>query len=178
GLAVGSAWPFRAAGPDLLRGLSTYTEHWSFNASGFAILSWLLPLDSSAVRAVAIGIGVLVSLAAWWRLRDPARVALWIGGAFVLLSPTVHPWYLLWVWVPALVCGVRSWTVLVVLAPLSYAALASYDPLTSTWEEPAWPVWAQYLPLAAAALTESLWHLIRPGPWAVSRVKRPPSSRS
>ena len=32
---------------------------------------------------------------------------------FVLLSPTVHPWYLVWVWLPALLCGVRSWTVLV-----------------------------------------------------------------
>lgn len=176
-LAVGTALPFRAAGPDLLRGFSTYTQHWSFNASGFLLLSWILPLEPTTVRAVAVLIGVLVSVAAWWRLRDPARVALWIGGAFVLLSPTVHPWYLLWVWVPALVCGVRSWTVLVVLAPLSYAALASYDPLTSTWEEPAWPVWAQYLPLAAAAIMESLWHLIRPGPWAASRVKLPPSSQ-
>jgi len=179
-LAVGATLPFLDAGPTLLRGLSTYAERWSFNASGFALLSWSLGrwLAPDAVRAIAVGLGVLVSLWAWWRPRDPARVALWVGGAFVLLSPTVHPWYLLWVWVPALVCGVRAWTLLVVLAPLSYAALASYDPSTSTWTEPAWPVWAQYLPLLGALTAEWLGHAIRPGPWAPSHSPRAPASGS
>lgn len=184
-LALGlvTALPFAQAGPSLVTGFSAYAQRWSFNASGFALLSWLLPIEPGGVRLFAVGCGALVSLLAWWHLRDPARVALWIGGAFVLLSPTVHPWYLLWVWVPALVCGVRSWTVLALLAPLSYAALASYDPNTSTWEEPAWPVWAQYLPLAAALTAESLWHLIRPGPWQAqllpaSLERFPPTPRS
>lgn len=180
GLGVGlvAALPFREAGPHLLRGLGTYVEHWSFNASGFRALGWLLgPVleDPRQVRLVALLLGALAVLRSWWTLRDPARVALWVGGAFVLLSPTVHPWYLLWVWVPSLLLGVRSWTVLALLAPLSYAALQSYDPATGTWQEPAWPVWAQYLPLLLAALMESLWHQLRPGPWSPSPLPSPPS---
>ncbi len=178
-LGVASAWPFVAAGPAMLRGLLTYGQHWSFNAGGFALLSGLLaPLGIVAreARLIAVGIGALVVLGSWWKLRDPARVALWVGGAFVLLSPTVHPWYLVWVWVPALLCGVRSWTVLVLLAPLSYAALTTYDPLTRAWQEPAWPAFAQYLPLAAAALAESLWQQMRPGPWSPSPMPSEPSA--
>lgn len=172
-LAVGvaAAWPFRAAGSDLVRGFSTYAEHWSFNASGFAILSGLWALfddDPGPARLVAVALGATVSALALWRLRDPARAALWIGGAFVLLSPTVHPWYLLWAWVPALLCGVRSWTLLAVLAPVSYAALASYDAATSTWKEPWWPVWVQYLPFSMALIAEWRWHATRPGPWGPS----------
>ena len=180
GLALVASWPFRAGGLSLLRGLDTYAQHWSFNASGFALLSWILGrlLSPDAIRLVAFGLGALVTALAWVRLRDPARVALWVGGAFVLLSPTVHPWYLLWAWVPALVCGVRSWSLLVVLAPLSYAALASYDPSTSHWTEPAWPAWAEYLPFLAALATEWLWHAIRPGPWAPALSPRTRASAS
>lgn len=180
-VAVGlaSAWPFLSAGPAMLDGLLTYGQHWSFNASGFAVLSALLTpfgLAPEQVRLLALAIGAVVVLGSWWTLRDPARVALWVGGAFVLLSPTVHPWYLIWVWLPALLCGVRSWTVLVVLAPLSYAVLATIDPITRAWQEPAWPALAQYLPLAAAALAESLWQQIRPGPWSPSPMPSEPSA--
>ena len=67
---------------------------------------------------------------ALWRRRDPAEVALWAGGAFVLLSPTVHPWYVIWAWVPSLLTGVRAWTALATAAPLAYAVLATLDPAT------------------------------------------------
>lgn len=167
-LGVVAVAPFVEAGPALVRGLGTYAEHWSFNASGFALLSALLDrlgLEPGAVRAVAVLLGAATCAFALWRFRDPARVALWAGAAFVLLSPTVHPWYLLWVWVPALVRGVRAWTLLAVLAPLSYAALASYDPASSTWVEPAWPPLLQYIPLALLLGAEWLRHEIRPGPW-------------
>ncbi len=158
-----AAWPFLDAGDTLLRGLGTYAEHWSFNASLFSLLELAF---GEAARPVGVALGALVSLGAVLRFRDPARVMLWVGGAFVLLSPTVHPWYIAWAWVPALILGVRGWTVLATLVPLSYAALASYDPATSAWEEPAWPVWMQYTPFLLALLWEFGRALIRPGPWA------------
>lgn len=181
GLGLLSAWPFLDAGPALVRGFGTYAEHWSFNASLFRLLSGvgdLVGLTPTAVRLVGVALGAAVTAAALWRFRDPARVALWVGAAFVLLSPTVHPWYLLWVWVPALVCGTRAWTVLVVLAPVSYAALASFDPASGSWQEPWWPAPLQYLGLSLALAAEWLWHLTRPGPWqpspAPTRVETPP----
>ena len=51
----------------------------------------------------------------------------------------MHPWYVLWAWVPALLCGNRHWTVMATLAPLSYVALLTLDPVTGQWSPPLWP---------------------------------------
>ena len=166
-----ATWPLREAGPTLLRGLGAYARDWRFNESLFLLYSGLL---GPWARPAAVGTGALVVA---WALRtrsDPAAVLLWAGGAFVLLSPTVHPWYLLWAWAPALICGVRAWTLLAVLIPLSYAALASYDPTTGAWMEPWWPRWIIYPPFGLALLWEWRSHAIRPGPWAPG----PPTSPS
>ncbi|MDP6931746.1 MAG: glycosyltransferase family 87 protein, partial [Myxococcota bacterium] len=144
GLCAMATYPFIEAGPALWAGLETWSRHWAFNGSLHPLLEVIL---GDSARIVVLVLGAAVVLGVWWRVTDPAVGALWIGGAFVLLSPTVHPWYVLWVWVPALLCGVRAWTVLATLVPISYVALASYDPTLSHWEEPWWPAWIQYLPL-------------------------------
>ena len=171
GLITAAAFaPFLDAGALLGRGLGTYAEHWSFNASLFPVFEYLFAEKS---RAVAVTCGAAVCAGAVRHRRDPAVVAMWSGAAFILLSPTVHPWYIAWVWVPALICGVRSFTVLATLFPLSYAVLASYDPLTGQWEEPAWTAWVVYLPFLGVLLWESWSHLMRPGPWGPSAVGSP-----
>lgn len=162
-LAAITTAPFWDAGATLGRGLGTYAQHWSFNASLFAIIEAVF---GTWARPVAVGLGATVSVLAVARRADPAAVALWIGGAFVLLSPTVHPWYIAWAWLPALICGVRSWSLLATLAPLSYAVLVTYDPATGRWEEPWWPVWIQYVPFAGVMAWEFVVHLTQPGPWA------------
>jgi hypothetical protein len=161
--------PFVGAGATLVRGFTTYAQHWSFNASLFAILELIF-----GAHARLIGSCIAALIAAWAivRFRDPAHVALWCGGTFVLLSPTVHPWYVLWAWVPALVVGVRSWTVLACLAPLSYWVLVGYDPAGS-WHEPWWPRWIVYPPFFLLLFAESAWHAIPPGPWASGRAPTP-----
>lgn len=148
--------PFTDAGPALLDGLTTYAKHWRFNASVFAVLDISL---GAAARPVAAVLGAAVAGWALLRFRDPARVALWIGGGFVLLSPTVHPWYLLWAWVPALLLGVRAWTVLAVLAPVSYVVFVG-----GGWTERTWPALVQYLPFGATLAWEAWRHLVTPGP--------------
>lgn len=158
-----SLLPFLDAGPALLRGFNTYVAHWSFNASGFALLHAIF---GDFGRTVGLVMGAALSLWAILRFRDPARVALWVGGAFVLLSPTVHPWYILWAWVPALLCGVRAWTLLAALVPVAYVVLATLDPATGQWTEATWPRWLQYLPFLLALGVEALTHLRDPGPWA------------
>lgn len=167
-IGLGSLWPFLDAGPALMTGLNTYVHHWSFNGALFPLFEMAF---GNYARPVAIGVGAIVVLRAIRLYPDLARVALWAGGAFVLLSPTVHPWYVLWAWVPALLCGVRSWTLLATLAPLSYAALASYDPTTSSWEEPWWPPLLSTLPFLMALIWESVQHATQPGPWAPGAVE-------
>lgn len=161
-VAILVALPFLDTGPTLLRGIGTYTRHWAFNAPIYKTLS--VVMGDLGYRLVAIPIGAATVAWAAFHRRDPAEVALWAGGAFVLLSPTLHPWYLVWVWMPALICGVRAWTVYATLVPLAYAALASYDPSTRTWQEPAWPGWVELLPSLAALGWEAWRNLERPGP--------------
>ena len=167
-LAVVTAAPFLDAGLALGHGLGTYAQHWSFNASFFRVFEALF---GGWARPAAVGVGALISLHAITRRSDPAVVALWIGGAFVLLSPTVHPWYIVWAWLPALICGVRAWSLLATLAPIAYTVLATYDPVTGHWQESWWPVWIQYLPFLGVLIWEYGAHLIQPGPWAPGRAE-------
>jgi hypothetical protein len=62
------------------------------------------PRAARVICAAALA-GVALRLAA--RESDPARGARSLFGATLLLSPTVHPWYFLWV-VPWLALG-RPW---------------------------------------------------------------------
>ena len=156
-------------------GMSIYVQHWSFNGGLFPLFEFVF---GGYARPVAIAVGALLVLRAIRIHTEPERIALWAGGAFVLLSPTVHPWYVLWAWVPALLCGVRSWTLLATLVPLSYAALASYDPTTSTWEEPWWPPLFSTLPFLMVLIWESVHHATQPGPWGPGPIARPRRSVS
>jgi hypothetical protein len=177
-LGVGVAWPFLDAGPAMLAGLGTYTTNWAFNGSVHPMVHAAI---GEASRPLLVAVGGIVLLWAMRRFADPARVALWAGGAFVLLSPTVHPWYILWAWVPALICGVRAWSLLAALVPVSYIVLASYDASTSAWSEELWPRFVQYLPFLAALLWESWRHMTQAGPWApgaAMRRSRSPSRTS
>ena len=170
-----SLWPFIGAGTHLWSGMDTYARHWSFNGALFPLFAIMF---GNLARPIAICVGALIVLRAVRIHPEPERIALWVGGTFVLLSPTVHPWYVLWAWVPALLCGVRSWTVLATLVPLSYAALGSYDPHTSSWEEPWWPPLFSTLPFLLALLWESVHHATQPGPWGPGAKARPRRSVS
>lgn len=141
-------------------GLDTYQAKWAYNASLFALLE---PLGRPVVQALGAAIvgGIL------WRSRDPARVALWTFGAFVALSPVVHPWYVLWPLAVALWTGSRAWVVLATLVPFSYVVLATYDPASSAWTEPLWARWVVYPPFYAALIAEGWARWTRPGPWPV-----------
>ena len=166
GLAALTALPFLDGGVAVVSGLGTYAQHWSFNGSLHPLLE--LGLGESA-RTVCAGIAAVLIASSLWRHRDPARVALWVGGAFVICSPTVHPWYVLWAWVPALIVGVRAWTVLAWLVPMAYIALATLNPITGQWQEARWPALIQYIPFLAALGLEWWRHWTRPGPWAPGR---------
>ena len=168
GVGVLALWPFKDAGASLGAGMTNYAQHWSFNGLLFPAFEWLFGVRA---RWVAFAVGVLIVLRSIRVNPDLARIALWAGGAFVLLSPTVHPWYVLWAWVPSLLCGVRSWTLLATLVPLSYAALVSYDQGTSSWEEPWWPPVLSTLPFLVALVWESVQHATQPGPWAPGSIE-------
>ncbi|HHO54738.1 MAG TPA: hypothetical protein ENK18_28675 [Deltaproteobacteria bacterium] len=141
-LATALALPVLPAGPALLQGAGAYASRWAFNG---CVYPWLEPLGP-AVRWPLVGLGASVGALALWRHTDPGEVWALVGAAFVLLSPTVHPWYVLWALVPSLLCGRRGWAWASLPLLGSYAVLLAYDPQTGQWAEAPWLWWITWPP--------------------------------
>ena len=138
----GVAWiPF--VEPALFTGLHTYARDWSYNSSIFNLLT--LVISPPAARGV---VGVLwLTLVGWQVVRgDPVVLGQVATGAFFLLSPTAHPWYLCWTLPFVVFRPSRAWILLSGLVIGSYWTLTTLDPLTGRWTEPPWLVWVEYLP--------------------------------
>ncbi len=134
-------------GPELFRGLSEYALRWE---AGSLVYRWVElpfaaflerdggPLDARRVARVAVGlVWLAVVVREWRRPRDLVRSAGVAVGALLVLSPTLHPWYLAWAVPFVALRPSRSWLVLLVLAPLLYAPLAAWH-AEEVWREPAW----------------------------------------
>jgi hypothetical protein len=145
GLGIISAGLFMGIGGEgLLRGFGAYEAHWSFNSS----LYLLNPgMEDALWRRFLQGVGAIVVFGILVKSKESARIALWSCGAFVCLSPTVHPWYVLWPLAASLFLGRNlAWEWLGMVVPLCYSVLGSYNPATSSWSEPVWVAPLEYGP--------------------------------
>ena len=110
---------------------------------------------SDLSRAVARGIALaaLAAVIAWTVLRRLELLAalLWIAGAFVLLTPVMHPWYLLWILPWAACRGATPWLAFGAALPLSYLPLDGWW-ARGVWDAPAWIACAEYGVLAIATV--------------------------
>ncbi|MCB9761960.1 MAG: DUF2029 domain-containing protein [Alphaproteobacteria bacterium] len=159
GLTLALAAPFLEAGATLGRGFNTYYEAWAFNPALFPALEALTG-DPETARALGVAAGAAWCAGALVRLKDPAAVMLHVAGALLLLSPVVHPWYVLWALVPALIVRSWPWVVLAITAPLSYAVLRYYDPATGEgWREPWWLNEVVYGPLLVSLAWSTIQRL-------------------
>lgn len=87
--------PYADAGTALFASLWLYAAKWRFNDLFFAPLVTLLgSLAWAKVLAALLLLAVLGILL--WRRVGLERAAQLLLGAALLLSPTIHPWYLLW----------------------------------------------------------------------------------
>jgi hypothetical protein len=92
-----------------------------------------------AARAVALGLCTLAFALALFGGAGPVGMVTVVLGAFVLLTPILHPWYVLWV-VPLVAVAVGSspaWCALAALAPLGYEPLGRYL-VGEPWRDPIW----------------------------------------
>ncbi|MGH9333493.1 MAG: hypothetical protein ACRD21_07075, partial [Vicinamibacteria bacterium] len=122
------------------RGLREYAMRWRGNDSLFHAL---FALTGSLEKAKTIA-GLL--LAAWilvlfWRRIPPLRASFWTLGALLLLSPIVHPWYLLWIAPLLAIFANPAWLYLEASVALSYHAMYLASP-GEVWQE--W-VWIKHL---------------------------------
>lgn len=139
----------------LVESLSAMTTRFESNASLYVILAWLTRSpDAARVLALLIGVGWM----AWWARReaDPVKYVLATLAAAALLSPVLHPWYLVWLipsfclWRPAALVALTG---TVVLAYTVWPGRLA----TGAWAMPVWAHIVEYLPVFLLLL----WPLAR-----------------
>jgi hypothetical protein len=116
-------------------------------------------VDLALAVAKLVVAALLVAVIAWVcrRRADLPTSALWIFGACALLTPVLHPWYLLWVLPWAACLKAWPWLAFGAALPLAYLPLDGWWE-NGVWDAPAWIPIAEYGVLFAAALA---FHLIR-----------------
>lgn len=130
----------------------TFTADWSFNASLHALAWWALGEKTWADGLMGLLLaGVLVvCMGRGWDVWRGAGIYLL---AMVLVSSTVHPWYVLWALALVAVRFELTTWVLSLMVMLAYEAFLR----PATFEVGAWVVWAQYVPVYAVLVGRLAW---------------------
>lgn len=135
--------PFALTGPAVGGGLFVYAERWEHNAPIYSLVDSGLG-RAAAHWAVALAAAGWAMLCAWRGPQALERRTLWILGGVLLLSPTLHPWYLLWVLPWAAACGSPGWLLLCATVLVTYAGPAG--------DVPSWLQAVEFGPALALAL--------------------------
>lgn len=152
-LAAVASGPFLDAGVGLVRSAQGYAAFWRFNESGFALLAVLVGDARAPQLAAALAVGLAALLA--WREGEPARAALALVTAFLLLGPSALPWYALWLLPLLVVVEAPALLLFTGTIALGYFALPGWQS-GSEWQLPwAWRL-LEYGPCAAVA-TVQVW---------------------
>jgi len=128
--------PYMAVGQRLFVGLRTYADIWEFNAGVYGVLR-MLPGPADLGRWIGAAVVVSIALVAAYRRWGLGRTLYWTIGAGLLLSPTIHPWYVLWVLPFACLYRGNSWIVFTGTVFLAYAGRDAYL-ASGVWPEPLW----------------------------------------
>lgn len=128
--------PYAYGGAPFLGSLGVYAMHWEFNGLAFGVVRALTG-DGSIARWI-LGCG----FAGWvmflfYRETPPMQAVFGAVAAFLVLTPTLHPWYALYL-VPFL-CFFRqpAWIGFTLLLGLSYHVLIRHQ-ADGIWEEALW----------------------------------------
>ena len=137
-------FPYRGVTPESFDGIFAYSLRWRANDSLFHFLYALTgSLDTSKLIAGVVVAVLIVSLL--YRRVPPLRASYLTIGSILLLSPTVHPWYIMWL-VPYLrFFPSPAWLMLTATVALSYHA-PFLAPPGEAWQELTWFKVLEYAP--------------------------------
>lgn len=153
--------PFWGAGAMLWEGLRIYARHWEYNGPVYAAIRPFFRNGDAPrlILAATLAVAVLV-IASRARTLSGAALASWI--AFLLLSPTVYPWYL----IPAIALlpmhpdpGLLLFSGTVALTYLPLPVFRA----TGVWRLPGWILGVEYGSLAATWIGIGVWRRIGGG---------------
>ncbi len=150
-LAAAVTLPFLDAGGGLVRSAQGYAAFWRFNETGFALLTALA--GETRAPQIAAVLALLLALGLGWRGVEPARAALAVVAAFLLLGPSSLPWYALWLLPLLVVVEAPALLLLTGTIALAYLALPGWQS-GEAWQLPwAWRA-LEYGPCAAVAAVQ------------------------
>ena len=134
GVPVALYLPFAGAGAGLFEGLRTYADLWEFNAGVYWMLE-SLPGPTDLGRWLGGAAVLVVAILAAARRATLEDTLFWTLGAGLLVSPTLHPWYVLWILPLACLRGNRAWILFSCTVFLAYAGRDAYL-ASGDWPEP------------------------------------------
>lgn len=135
--------------------------------------SWTDPRRLGRLCAAAVWLAF--AIVTWVRRSDIVRATGVVIGAFLVLSPTLHPWYLAWIAPFVALRPSAAWCWLLAAAPLLYWPLAEWQ-LRGQWVEPAWLWPLLALPFFALSI-HGWWSDARTAVAAHSPTSAAPRSR-
>lgn len=160
---------YASAGTGLFSGLQTYALRWRFNDAAYSLVHGVLRAvgglpDADALYAARWGCAaafLAVAARILWRCADPVRATFALLAAHLLLAPTLHPWYVLWVLPFLPLFPNPAWVSFSGLVFFAYWVLDGYRS-AGLWQESAWVKWAEYAPFYAL-LALTWWRRRRQG---------------
>ncbi len=127
---------------------------WRFNDGAFALLNFITgsPTISKAIAAATFA---AVAVTIYRRDMPPLKGAMWLIGSALLLTSTLHPWYLLWLLPFLCFYPQRAWILFTGLVMLSYHVVIRYA-AEGVWEENMWVKLGIYVPFFTL-LVADMW---------------------
>lgn len=132
-----------------LASVREFVAKWAFNGSLFDPLLWL-GVPWNAARWICTLTLAIAFIAAWQRATDAKAASRAFLFAAVLLTPTAHPWYLLWAFALWPVVPSPALWVATLTLPWSYAVLCD----VVGWTMPRWMWLCVYGPIYATLIVE------------------------
>ncbi|HMZ04426.1 MAG TPA: hypothetical protein PLA15_07735 [bacterium] len=166
--------------------LKIFSETWEFNASLYTVVEnffktrldsalttvWGISTDNPARLAARLTIGISLTLFIMilyginftksYAVQTKRRIyyAFLIIAAILIVSPTVHPWYVIWI-IPFLCFYPNpAWVLFTGLVFMSYDTLVGSLFGAHWYERPEIKLW-QYIPFYAVMIIHFTWYLIR-----------------
>ena len=189
GLITGWGLGHQMDGRGLFGAIRIYAQYWKFNPSPFfeLVSAWPGGNQEIADRLARIFTGSIILITVVWSARkawrfgqpdpDPirsgrvlVRLSILPVGIYLLLSPTIHPWYITWVipfipfFIPAKEEPARVWRWAIPWIYLSITVAYSYLAYLTPGKSgvPIWVLWMEYSILYASLAWACLpyWRLL------------------
>jgi len=98
GVFLGLYVPFlTSAGLDAFGSLWTYLGDWQFNGSIFSLLKGIFGNQAARIVCGGLFVSAVLGLTLWrHRQADPLQRSFWIFAVYIMLTPALFSWYLVW----------------------------------------------------------------------------------